>query len=208
MKMRYRKTLSLVLASIFAFAGAALIQAHEAEKPETSQAQKVSPSRLITKDSAGPVRIGMTVAQARKALPKLKFARTMDGEGMALIEVKNGETLEMILYAGEENPESPINEQAKIEFISVFGETYKTAEGIHPGMPLREVEKRYGKLISITMSEIESREYVEFSRPPAGLSFRAGLPEIGVAGVYPEGKRETKTYVPSSVVSIIEIYGN
>ena len=150
----------------------------------------------------------MTVAQARKALPKQKFARTADGEGLALIEVKSGETVEMILYAGEDNSESPINEQAKVQVISVFGEKYRTAEGVHPGMPLREVEKRYGKLTGINMSEIEMREYAEFSRKPAGLLLKIGLPEIGVAGKYAEDKRETKTYFPSAVVTAIEISKN
>jgi hypothetical protein len=75
-------------------------------------------------------------------------------------------------------------------------------------MPLREVEKKYGKLINIGMSEIESREYAEFARQPAGLLFQAGLPDIGIAGKYPEGKRETTVYAPSAIVTNIEIYGN
>lgn len=150
----------------------------------------------------------MTVSQVRQVLPELQLGRTTDGEGMALIEVKNDEELEMILYAGEENADSPINENSTVQFIQVFGEMYKTTEGVHAGMPLREVEKRYGSLSEINMSEIESREYAQFSSQPAGLSFRVGLPDIGVAGIYPEGKRETKEYVPSAVVSFIEVYGN
>lgn len=205
--MSHKKTISLLFASIFLIA-ATMVQGRETEKPKVPETQKASPAQLIAKDSVGPVRLGMTIAQVRKALPKQRFARTTDGEGMALIEVKNGEVLEMILYAGEENPNGPIDEQAKVQLISVFGETYMTAEGVHPGMPLAEVEKRYGKLASITMSEIESREYAEFATHPVGLSLRVGLPDYGVAGKYPDGKRETKTYVPSAVVRIIEVYGN
>lgn len=206
--MSHKNTLPLLFASIFLIA-AAMVQGRETEQPKkVPETQKAPPAQLITKNSVGPVRLGMTVAQVRKALPKLRFARTTDGDGMALIEVKNGEVLEMTLYAGEENPDGPIDNQAKVQLISVFGETYMTAEGVHPGMPLAEVEKRYGKLASITMSEIESREYAELSAHPVGLSLRIGLPDYGVAGKYPEGKRETKAYVPSAVVRIIEVYGN
>jgi hypothetical protein len=73
-------------------------------------------------------------------------------------------------------------------------------------MPLKEVEKIYGKLTGITQSEIEMREYAEFSKKPAGLAFKVGLPEIGIAGKYAEGKRETKSYFPSAVVTDIEIH--
>ena len=167
----------------------------------------LNPQQIIH-GSVGPVRIGMTVAEVRQALPKLQLGRTEDGDGLALIEVKNNEALEMTLYAGETNAKGPIDEQARVQLISVFGETYKTAEGVHVGMPLSEAEKRYGKITGIDMSEMESREYAHFSNPPAGLSFRVGLPEIGIAGIYPEGKRETKDYAPSAIVNIIEVSGN
>jgi hypothetical protein len=205
-----RKKLRLVLfAMVLALVGTAMLQGREAGKPKPSEKPVLlSPDHLITKNSAGPVRLGMTVAQARKALPKQKFSRTADGEGLALIEVKSGETLEMILYAGEDNAESPINEKARVQAISVFGERYMTAEGVHPGMPLRDVEKKYGKLTGISMSEIEMREYAEFSKKPASMLLKVGLPEIGIAGKYAEGKRETKTYFPSAVVTDIEISEN
>jgi len=164
----------------------------------------LNPQQII-QGSVGPVRIGMTVAQVRQALPELQLGRTEDGDGLALIEVKNKETLEMTLYAGETKANGPIDEQARVQLISVFGETYKTPEGVHVGMPLSEAEKRYGKITGIDMSEMESREYAHFSNPPARLSFRVGLPEIGIAGIYPKGKRETKDYAPSAIVNIIGI---
>ncbi len=167
--MKYKNMRFVVFAAL-AFIGAAMVQGRETgtSKPPEKPVP-LSPTHLITKNSAGPVRLGMTVAQAPKALPKQKFARTADGEGLALIEVKSGQILEMILYAGEDNAESPINEQDKVQAISVFGEKYRTAEGVHPGMPLREVEKKYGKLTGISMSEIEMREYAEFPKKPASL---------------------------------------
>ena len=88
---------------------------------------------LITKNSVGNVRLGMTVAQARKALKGFNLRRVSDGDGVALIQVrKNGKDV-MHLFAGEENPEAKINEKAKIEFIEVFDGTYKKCGRHSPG---------------------------------------------------------------------------
>jgi hypothetical protein len=118
----------------------------------TAAAQAVPRARLIAKNSVGPVQLGMTVAQVRKALPQARLARTTEGDGIAMIEVKQGTAVEMVLYAGEADPEGPIAERARVEVIAVLGETYSTAEGAHPGMLLRDVEKIYGKLVKITLS--------------------------------------------------------
>jgi hypothetical protein len=132
--MRLKIERTLILVSVLALAGATTIQGRATETSKASGAKKLSsPATLITRSSAGPVRLGMSVAQARKAAPTLKFARTTDGEGMALIEVKGGETTDMVLYAGEDDAEGPIHEQAKIQLIKVFGQAYKTAEGFTQG---------------------------------------------------------------------------
>ena len=95
----------------------------------------------VKANSAGNVRLGMTVAQARRALNGFKLERISDGDGVALIQVtKNGKDV-MHLYAGEEDPEAKINEKAKIEFIEVFDANYITADGIRPTMSVRKAEK-------------------------------------------------------------------
>ena len=204
--MRYKVATVLALVSVFTLAGVTA-WGREAETSKPAKAQNgASRAQRITRDSAGPVHLGMTVAQARKAMPGVKFARTTGGDGVALIELKRGETSELMLYAGEADPEGPTDEKAKIEMISVWAPTYQTVEGVHPGMRLDEVEKKYGKLIKITKSEIESHEYAEFTRQPAGLQFRVGLPDIGLAGTYSQGSEETKVYARSAVVTSIEIY--
>ena len=170
-------------------------------------AQAVPPSRLITKNSVGPVRLGMTVAQVRKALPQARLARTTEGDGIAMIEVKQGTAVEMVLYAGEVDPEGPIAERARVEVISVLGGNFSTDEGVHPGMLLRDVERIYGKLVKLTRSDIESHEHAVLARHPAGLSFKVELPEIGLAGKYPPGRSETRVYAPSAVVRRIEVDG-
>jgi hypothetical protein len=166
-------------------------------------------NRLITRTSAGPVRMGMTVAQARKALGTLKLRRASDGEGMALIEVRRGSQPVMTLYAGEADPSRKIDERARIEHISVRDPGYSTREGVRPGMKLGEVEKRYGRLRYISVSEIESREYAVFTRTPAGFQFRVDGPG-GRAGKYnlpPAPGARSRHYVPAARIRSVEIAG-
>jgi hypothetical protein len=167
---------------------------------------QTSSRTLITEKSIGSVRLGMTVAQVRKALPGYKLSRTSDGEGLALIAVeRRGKTL-MTLYAGESNPNRRINERGVIEHIEAIDASYRTSAGVHPGMSLREVEKRYGKIKEITLSEIESREYASFEKQPAGIHLRV-MSESGTAGAYAAGENSSKQYAPNGYVFSISING-
>jgi hypothetical protein len=159
---------------------------------------------LITSDSAGDIRMGMTIAQARKAMSGARFARTSDGEGLALVSVGNGDDTYMTLYAGEEDSDAPIDENAKIEYIEVWHSRFKTADGVHVKMKVSEVEAIYGKVTNIIRSEIESREYADFTRGPKGLTFRLSAVD-NEAGVYPKDKSETKKYNTSAYVMSISI---
>lgn len=145
---------------------------------------------LITDNSVGPVRLGITVAQARRALRGLTLSRTSDGEGIALIAVKRRKQTVMTLYAGEQNPASRINERGKIEFIEVWSASYHTADGVHPKMPLREVEQKYGQLKQIILSEIEAREFATFATQPGRMQLRIA-DDNGMAGIYNEGQNTT-----------------
>lgn len=140
-------------------------------KPNMAENQNQT-NFLITSNSVGTIRIGMTVAEARKAMSGVTFSRTEDGEGIALIAVKQGDKELMTIYAGEEDSEKPINENAKIEQIEVWSSNFKTAEGVHPKMKISDVEKIYGKIKNEFTSEIESRQFIEFTNEPKGFSFR------------------------------------
>ena len=164
-------------------------------------------NKLITVNSAGAGKLGMTVAQARKALPGIKLERTSDGEGVALINVNQGKNTLMTIYAGEENRDAPINEKAKIEQIEVWDKNFQTAQGVHPGVKIPEIEKQYGKLKGIMMSEIESREFAFFANHPNGIYFRLGN-ENGRIGIYKEGERRTIQYDPEANLLSIRVVGD
>ena len=124
---------------------------------------------LITRNSVGDVRLGMTVAEARRVLKGFTLSRTSDGDGAALILVKKYGKDIMNLYAGESDPEAKIDESAKIEFIEVWDGNYRTADGIRPTMSVKAAERILGKIERVVMSEIEAREFLEFKRKPRGL---------------------------------------
>lgn len=162
---------------------------------------------LITSDSAGKVKLGMTIAEARKAMKGFNFERTSDGEGVALIGInKDGSEYIMTLYAGEEDSEAKIDENAKIEFIEVWFANYKTAAGVHPRMNVSDVEKKYGKVKEIMLSEIESREFADFANQPKGLQFRL-MSDNAMAGVYLKGKNKTMKYSPDAYLLSIQVVG-
>lgn len=166
---------------------------------------------LITKDSVGDVKLGMTVEEAKQIWKDYKFERTADGEFSALIAVKDGNRLLMTMNADEKgylNEKSPIQPEAHIEFIEVWDKNFQTAEGVHPQMPLEAAEKIYGKVKNIARSEIESREYAEFADQPVGIDFRLGSRQDFAGVSYQRddrGVEVTSEYVPSAFIKNILI---
>jgi hypothetical protein len=163
---------------------------------------------LITRNSVGNVRLGMTVAQARKALKGFTLRRILGAEPSALIEVSKSGKAVMNLYAGEEDPDAKIDGKAKIEFIEVFDANYKTADGIRPKMPVKTAERILGKIERVFMSEIESREFVIFRKKPKGLLFRADVNGSGrymTAGIYPKDERNGTRCAPTAYILSVQV---
>lgn len=169
---------------------------------------------LITKNSVGKVKLGMTVAEAKKIWKGYKFERTSDGEFPALIAVKKGNENLMTINADEKgylNQSSPIQDDARIEAIEVWSKNFKTKEGVRPQMLLQRAENIYGKIKYINRSEIEMREYAEFSKQPEGIDFRLSSKK-DFAGIgyktNDQGLETTKRYVPSAYIFNILISKN
>ncbi len=137
----------------------------------------------------GPVKIGMTLTEAQKAMPGARFVRSTDGEGRPLVSVipKKMKQELFVLFADESD--DAITGNKKISFIETFNQHCKTAQGVYPGMPLPLVEKRLGKITEIMTSEIESREFVTF----AGQNGRS-LYRSNYSGLYKAGSARTLQY--------------
>ena len=155
---------------------------------------------MISAKGVGPVQLGMTLRRARNAFPQARFTRTTDGEGVALVGVLFAKTDLMVLYAGEDNPDAAIDWSRKIEIIETFHSGCKMANGVGPGTLITDVEKRLGKVKKISLSEIESREYVDFANQPDNFWFR-----LDYTGVFPEGARITKKFQPDARIFSIAV---
>lgn len=168
-------------------------------KPAGQAASDLAACRIL--DSAiGPLRLESTLEQARKATPEAKFARTSDGEGVALVDVTvAGESL-AVAYVGEEDAERPVDMSRRIEHIETFNAACATAEGIHPGSTVDDAVAAYGPVRIVRRSEIESREYIEFERQPPGLLFR-----LDYAGEFAEGQSETTRHAPGAKILSIAV---
>lgn len=183
--------------------GHALGQAGNARRHGTpvGAGVQIDEAHLVTQSSIGPVQRGMSLMDAKGVMPHATFERTTDGDGVPLVAVRSGENELFILYAGEEDPESEIAWSAKIRNIATFNAAYLTADGIHPGAAIADVERILGSVTSISQSEIESREYITFERQPPGLSFR-----LNYTGIFPDNSRETTKFQASAEIYAIEAY--
>jgi hypothetical protein len=164
--------------------------------PATSDAAGL----LVTAMSMGPIRLGMTLDSARKAAPAAKFERTSDGDGVALVEITIAPGTSVIAYAEEEDAAAAIDWTKPISMMETFSANLHTAEGVHAGSPVADVEKVYGPLKSVEKSEIESREYITFDRQPAGFTFR-----LDYTGIFPDGSSSTTRVEPQAKIYSIAI---
>ncbi|MDQ3038384.1 MAG: hypothetical protein M3R16_01060 [Pseudomonadota bacterium] len=160
----------------------------------------VAPTCLITGTAIGPVQLGVRLDDAQSLMPQATFTRTSDGEGVALVEVAVDGASLALLYAGEEDPKQPVDVTRPIEFLETFNPACATPEGIHPGSTVEAAEAAYGAAGSISRSEIESREYIQFTHPPAGLQFR-----LDYSGEFADGENETRRHGPGAKIFSISV---
>lgn len=149
---------------------------------------------LIGSDGVGAVHSGMTLAQVRQLLRGATLRPSMDAAGLRfLLVIRDGlHTMDLYPAGGD------VKDNSKIELIRVFDGTCATTDGVHPGMTLAEVGRRYGRLNRLRVTDTESREYAEFERQPSWLRIQVGN---GQAGIYPPGKRCSTNYVPAAHIA-------
>jgi hypothetical protein len=163
-------------------------------------APRAPDDRLITASAMGPVKLGMTLDEARRSLPRAMLTRTSDGDGLALVDISFGKDDGVIVYAEEDDPSAPIAWTKKIVTIEAFSATFHTSEGIHPGSLVRDTVPLYGPIHDVVKSEIESREYITFARQPNWLTFR-----LDYTGIFAQGEQETTRVEPHAKIWSIAI---
>jgi hypothetical protein len=147
----------------------------------------------------GPVRLGMPLAEAKQVLPGATFERGFDGEGVASVDVVvTGDNLMSLVADGDED--ETIDWTKPIVFMETFSRSCRSAGGVHPGALVADVEKILGKVTRITLSEIESRQFVQFERQPGELTLR-----LDYTGIFADDARETQRFEPEARIFSIAI---
>ncbi len=159
------------------------------------------PVCLVSAAGIGPIRLGMTLLEAKAAMPTTNFKRSSDGENAAHVTVHLGKEELMTLNAQEDDSDKPIDWVKKIVFIETFNSRCKTAEGLFPGQLVKEVEKKLGKTKEVMESEIESRQFITFEKEPPHLIFR-----IDYTGIFDDGSHRSTKFEPNSKILSIAVY--
>jgi hypothetical protein len=148
----------------------------------------------------GRVRLNMTLDEARRAFAAASFARTSDGDGAALVELRFGKDDSLIVWADEDEPAAPIDWSKKIVTIETFSAAFQTREGVHPGSFVRDAVRLFGPVHDIQKSEIEGRQYITFERQPQAFTFR-----LDDTGIFMSGTRWTTRFEPGARILSIAI---
>lgn len=155
---------------------------------------------VISRSGVGRIRLGMTLAEAQHALPSASFVRATDGEGAALVEVTLAPGQSLMLWAGEDDADAAIDWARNVKMIETFSPSFRTSEGVHPGISVREAEEIYGATRQIELSEIESRQYIAFANQPDYLTLR-----LDYTGIFRDGARTTTEFEPGAKIMSIAI---
>jgi hypothetical protein len=160
---------------------------------------------LIQKDGIGGIKLGQNLKQVKQKFPKAKMDKISDADGVSFVAITlSKDVLVFASQDGEDDPDTPIKLHKKINFLETDSPTCHTASGVHPGMKIKDVEAKLGKVKGIQLSEIEAREYATFARQPKHFGFRV---EQGT-GIYPskgETPNQTRRYRQTGRIEAISV---
>lgn len=169
-------------------------------KPDTAA---ISPSveraiPVITKNGIGEVKLGMTLTELKNLFPLAKFESQEGGDGVTWFYFSTDAGDTMSLYVGDWDSSASVMWNRGIEIIEIFSTLYVTESGVRVGDLISDVEKKIGKVVSISESEIESGQYIEFEKQPVGIGFM-----LDYSGIFPEGSRVTRKYAEAAKIFAI-----
>lgn len=141
----------------------------------------------------------MTIAQARRALKALPGLAFEEDPGNQSLTASREGVHTFLIYSEDGGKRFA---QSRIQVLRTMDPKCKTPEGAHAGMPLRGVERLYGKLTSLQISEEENREMADFENAPAYLSVQVGY---GEAGIYKGEAKATVRYSRNAKVQSLWI---
>lgn len=144
--------------------------------------------------------IGMKFGEISEVIPNSTLEMKRGADGLPLLSVFLEDQLLLIAYSEDSNGSLDINYDNRISHIETFNSACQTEAGVSPGTLTESAERIYNGITTITKSEMESREYVDFRNQPSKLKFR-----IDYSGIYTEHPRKTTKYKKGSKILSIGI---
>lgn len=176
--------------------------------PVASAVPPATATETVSEAGIGLAKLGMTVGELKKQLGgnykfEVKSSFMVDFDALAVS--KAGKVQFYILY-----PAGPVPaDSQRIQVLMTDSPSFRTAEGVGAGTPIKEAEAVYGKATLSYNTANESREYVNFAKKPSRkIAFRAGIKGRGFAGIYPDKKaeyNETTKYQDGALISSVEV---
>jgi hypothetical protein len=172
-------------------------------------AQKgASASVAISDRTIGAAQVGMTFGQLKKTLGataqfKVQSPFMVDFDAVALSQ--SGKVQYRIIYAAG----TRLKDTDVIELLMTDNPNYKTAQGVGPGMTLKQAEAIYGKTTLSYNVDNEMRENVVFANQPTRkIMFVPKADGKQFAGVYGAGKGgffQTNKYQTNAVIKSVMV---
>ncbi len=170
----------------------------------SSQAQVPTTILSAAKPSVGGIHVGMTLRDAIRMLKAEYYSHALSGDYGWFTQIHDtysGDHNVLLSLWSDADQDYIINYDAVISNISVHSPEFKTLEGVHVGMKLKEVEKRLGTLERIFTSEPTYEQYAVFANQPKGIAFKV------LGGVFRDGQRETQKFDKQAAIYSIELTG-
>ena len=172
-------------------------------------AQKTAAASLTIDDRAiGEAKIGMTFGQLKQALgstAQFKVESPFMVDFDAVTVSRSGKVQYRIIYAAG----TKLKDTDVIELLMTDNPNYKTAQGVGPGMTLKQAEAIYGKTTLSYNVDNESRENVVFANQPTKkIMFVPQAEGKQFAGVYGAGKGgffQTNKYQTNAVIKSVMV---
>jgi hypothetical protein len=141
---------------------------------------------IITVNSIGIAKIGMTFGELKKSLANgitLEVKDNFAAEFSAIAVKKQGKVQFYIPYTSK----NKLGDEDPINYLVTDNPNYKTEQGVRPGMTIKQAARIYGPAKLILSRDNASKEIIRFAKQPADLTFygvRSG--DQNLAGIYPE----------------------
>lgn len=166
------------------------------------RAQQTSQAHVIMNGSVGDIHPGMTLGQAIQTLHPEYYSHVLSGDYGWFTQIHDGYSgncKAVMSFWSDSNQDYLINYNAVISHISLHSPEFRTPEGVHVGMKLKDVERRLGKLIRISTVEPTYEQYALFLNQPSHVLFKV------TGGIFKQGERETQKFDRDAAIQSIEL---